>query len=52
MAGATRPKRRALEHWLLVLWKKEVAMVTQQELTLKPRTQTVIQAFVGAVASY
>ena len=23
MAGATRPKRRALGNWLLVLWEKE-----------------------------
>ena len=34
MAGATRPERRALENWLLVVWEKEVAMVTQQELSL------------------
>ena len=25
MAGATRPKHRALQHWLLVWWKKSIS---------------------------
>ena len=29
------PKRRLLQNQLLVLWKEEVAIVTQQKLTLK-----------------
>ena len=38
MAGATRSKRRALQHWLLVFCEKKVlAMNTQQEPTLKPK---------------